>query len=757
MSSFVIKCHLCGTLNTVNTSKQHKTGQRGPKAFDVNSRLALGALNAGIGQTHVNSLLSCLNIPSVNHVTFKAREREVGKAVESVAKASCMESCIEERKIAIAAGAEIDSQNLVGVTCWYDMGWQKRGKAHNSSTGHGAVLGVATGKVLDFATRNKTCGTCSASKNPESESHDCRKNHTGSSKIMESSVACELFQHAPERGIKYDKYIGDDDSTTFAHLKTNVPYGLEKISVLIHVKGSLNTRLYNLSQCQKFPNSSVLSQIVISYLAKCFTYCVHQHKNKPIELAQAIQGTVPHAFGNHEKCSPSWCRYQQNPAAYVHNELPYGKDLHGSSVQSALPELFSEYASETVTSKLAPCMDSQRNESLNGTIGSKNVKIRHYGGSESSDVRTACGVAQHNEGHKFVCKTLMATGINPGLHCTNHQEKQDQKASADKQRKSTKKFKIKRRQLHLNRFQSTIRNENKEGPSYEHNVGVNLVPQVGQSVNNNNEILKEVNKITYKSELTKYEQLIPFSAVRPSLSEISFDPQKTYKFILFDIKTSSTARRTELLQLSAISDDGLHSFSEYILPQRSISSTAMTVHNLTVRFSGNQRTLCKAGKPVPAKPLQTCLHSFVQFLVDACSLKSVDYLVLLGHNSFVFDTPRLLLNGGPNFKSKLNEMKVLFADSLPVLKVLRCQPNRPLQSSSTNKLSDVYESLLSAKFDAHDALEDVKALRKILFTPPLQVPNEKLINHGKCTSPTEAFEQATFLEQRQDAIQSYSV
>ena len=101
-------------------------------------------------------------------------------------------------------------------------------------------------------------------------------------------------------------------------------------------------------------------------------------------------------------------------------------------------------------------------------------------------------------------------------------------------------------------------------------------------------------------------------------------------------------------------------------------------------------------------------------------------------------------------------MKVLFADSLPVLKVLRCQPNSPLQSSSTNKLSDVYESLFSANFDAHDALEDIKALRKILFTPPLQVPNDKLINHGKCTSPTEAFEQAPFLERRQDAIQSYS-
>ena len=103
-------------------------------------------------------------------------EREVGKAVELVANESCVMSCCKEREMAMAAGAECDSGNLVGVMCSYDMGWQKREKAHNSSTGHGAVLGVATGKVLDFATRNKTCRTCAASKKDNKlTSHDCWK------------------------------------------------------------------------------------------------------------------------------------------------------------------------------------------------------------------------------------------------------------------------------------------------------------------------------------------------------------------------------------------------------------------------------------------------------------------------------------------------------------------------------------------------------------------------------------------------------
>jgi len=41
------------------------------------------------------------------------------------------------------------------------------------------------------------------------------------------------------------------------------------------------------------------------------------------------------------------------------------------------------------------------------------------------------------------------------------------------------------------------------------------------------------------------------------------------------------------------------------------------------------------------------------------------------------------------------------------------------------------------KFNAHDALEDVKALRKILFTAPIQVPNETLVNHMKLTLSNE--------------------
>ena len=47
------------------------------------------------------------------------------------------------------------------------------------------------------------------------------------------------------------------------------------------------------------------------------------------------------------------------------------------------------FLTEEAAKKLAPCGSSQRNECVNGLIGTKAPKIRLYGGSESSDFRTA--------------------------------------------------------------------------------------------------------------------------------------------------------------------------------------------------------------------------------------------------------------------------------------------------------------------------------------------------------------------------------
>ena len=88
---------------------------------------------------------------------------------------------------AVLAGAVPDDSGLIGIQVSYDMGWQKRGKGHNLLAGQGAAMGLGTGKVLAYATRCKYCRICqnAKKKGKSPQQHDCRKNHTGSSKAME--------------------------------------------------------------------------------------------------------------------------------------------------------------------------------------------------------------------------------------------------------------------------------------------------------------------------------------------------------------------------------------------------------------------------------------------------------------------------------------------------------------------------------------------------------------------------------------------
>ena len=282
------------------------------------------------------------------------------------------------------------------------MGWQKRGKGHNSLTGQGTAMGLKAGKVLAYATRFKLCRTCSyaSREGKQVKQHDCRKNHNGSSKAMEPSVACELWNAPPKQNARFSTYVGDDDTTTLSLLTESLPYDVEKWSDIVHAKRSLTTRLYNLSSTCKYQNSFVPSQKVINYLAKCFSYCIAQNSD-PDSLKKALKCVIPHAFEDHQQCSDSWCGYKKE-------------------LKETLLNLFEEYATDVVVKKLVPFANLQRNESFNNTVSSKNPKTHFYRGSESNDFRVACAVAQKNIGYGSV-KDIGSTWHRSWkkLHCTN--------------------------------------------------------------------------------------------------------------------------------------------------------------------------------------------------------------------------------------------------------------------------------------------------------------------------------------------------
>ncbi|XP_044167665.1 uncharacterized protein LOC114976984 [Acropora millepora] len=395
----------CGEINVCHTSKVHRVSDRGRPVFDVNTKLAAGMLHAGIGATHVNALLTSVNLPAVHENTLKAREREIGPALEKIAKRSCKNAIEKEKSQWLKESSSKESPEKVGIGASYDTGWQKRGKGHNSFTGVGTMIGLKSGKVIAYGTRTKRCAVCGAAsrKGEKPRSHDCRLNWSGSSKAMEPDIGVELsLECSSKHNAEVKILVGDDDSATIKRVKEQVAHHVEKWSDINHAKKSFTSHLYAIQSQFK----GQLSAKVIEYFSKCFGYALVQNRNNTEGLKKNLKAIVPHAFGKHDQhCSISWCGFLKDPLSFRHSSLPHGKDLHGEKLEEELEKVMANFVKNA--DKLAPLGSSQANESLNNTIGSKAPKIRHYGASESNDFRVACAVSQKNIGHTYVSEVIM--------------------------------------------------------------------------------------------------------------------------------------------------------------------------------------------------------------------------------------------------------------------------------------------------------------------------------------------------------------
>ena len=334
--------------------------------------------------------------------------------------------------------------------------------------------------------------------------HDCRKNFEGSAKAMEASVAVELFSRAPENEAKYSILIGDDDSSTTAKLKDEISYSVEKWSDIQHAKRTLGAHLYK--QKGKYKE---LSDMVIQATCKNFAYALRQNAHRPEDLGQALRNIPNHMFGSHENCSPEWCGYHKVGPAYKHKGLPFGKDLTDESLRHFLDESLAVFADNA--DKLAPLGNSQQNESLNNTIGSKNIKYRHYGSSASSDFRVAAGVAQYNMGKNYVPNVMKKMNLSPGKFTKRYCFQQDRKRKMDKERKENKTFKRQRLNLRHKRTKTLVQIENREGTQYRTGVA-------------------------YEASVDCTE--IPPALIRPKLCQVEEKLIDTAQLIIFDLETN---------------------------------------------------------------------------------------------------------------------------------------------------------------------------------------------------------------------------
>ena len=152
------------------------------------------------------------------------------------------------------------------------------------------------------------------------------------------------------------------------------------------------------------------------------------------------------------------------------------------------------------------------------------------------------------------------------------------------------------------------------------------------------------------------------------------------------------------MQLAATT--GTTQFARYILPAKQISKQASAVTNL---YKKNGR-IFHAGVEVDTSKKEDVLQDFLQWIPENA--------VLVGHNIKSFDS-RVLLHHviQCNMLDNLKKKCVTFVDTLPLLKDLL--PQRKERKMSFRQ-SELVADILKDQYEAHDALEDVTALHRLL-------------------------------------------
>ncbi|XP_046587819.1 uncharacterized protein LOC124292972 [Neodiprion lecontei] len=576
--------------------------------------------------------------------------------------------------------------NIVNIIVSYDMGWSKRGngRSYDSLNGYGAIIGFFSGKVLDFATRNRKCKFCDAGRSKED--HDCRLNFQGSAKAMEPDVGVESVNRSTvvkDAGLNVRVLIGDEDSSTIAAVRRGNSQQIFKLADTNHLRKHFVSELYELQKTYK----EMKKKEAIPHLKKCFGYAVAQNKGKSVELANCLRSIPDHFFNRHDNCG-HWC-LRRCDSSGVQKVVFQDPGLY-----EKLNGIFTKYANNAA--KFSVAASSQANESLNNIMSHKAPKNRCYSLSEWADFRFSSAVCNKNEGDSYLLAVSEKVRVSPGKNTATFVEKNQVKRSERASKAKLPSAKSRRNVLADQRQALRKKAEQVEGIQYQSNCGFDMETDdlgnnIAEDMDNNN-----------------MENALPVDS----------------NFIFFDLETSGLHKSADILQIAAKCSES--TFSEYANPSQPITPSATAITGLR-NVAGE---LFLYDKRLPSIPIPEVLRKFQEWLVffQPC--------ILVAHNA-KFDTPRLLQAFKKNSMIvDLKKVIVAFADTLVILKKLHPERKGPGMFKLSRLAKDLLHVEPNEKF--HEASYDVDILEKIAST----IPKEKLIANSK------SFTQCFFHEAR---------
>ena len=244
---------------------------------------------------------------------------------------------------------------------------------------------------------------------------------------------------------------------------------------------------------------------------------------------------------------------------------------------------------------------------------------------------------------------------------------------------------------------------------------------------------------------------LPPLKVQPSTERIAYDNQKTYKLLVFDLKTTGL-KDAEICQIAVVGmkpNDLV--WMKYILPDSRMDPEAS---QCTISVIDGKRGLLKNGIPVNAVFFEEALSDILTILKTqaATAFKTI----LIAHNAASFDV-RILINsfrrcGVP--ADELEENGIGFADSLPLLRQLRDEghPSLTVEGEVIKilALSRLYHDLFGEDFKCYEAVRDSLALCRVLSS--LDVTLEQILAHS--FTAASAWSRNDFLNNKNKLLQT---
>ncbi|XP_025113094.1 uncharacterized protein LOC112575437 [Pomacea canaliculata] len=167
--------------------------------------------------------------------------------------------------------------------------------------------------------------------------------------------------------------------------------------------------------------------------------------------------------------------------------------------------------------------------------------------------------------------------------------------------------------------------------------------------------------------------------------------------VVIDLETTGLAMTSHILQIAALGQR--KSFCRYVLPKKQIHPEAESVHGLS--FDEHEGRLYLNDQPVDAVNIRQALSEFLEFVGD-------DPVVLFAHNCKWFDA-LVLFNAMEacgllaEFESKVTG----FVDTVPLFKAV-------CPGLDSYKQSALYDHFFRESYAAHEAMSDVRALKRLL-------------------------------------------